>query len=262
MLYSACLILWAIVVVEGFTVVSPRLLLVSSQCPAQPISEHEDDDDTTVVLKHSRRHLLVQSFHMIGAGLLSGPLIAAAASAPASTTPDDYVASLGAARDTLQKLLDNWERAVIDCTFADVPRELLEQKNKDQLLEKASTFALFDKSVSVETCKTTNRIVRDYLGATGKGPLVGLEKQLKNALDRVNPDLLDDYVTEIELIQQTMSKARSLSYTAGVADFSSVNNFEKDEVNAVLSTNSNLEQTRQSIQQVVDGLGKIEAMFE
>ena len=26
-----------------------------------------------------------------------------------------------------------------------------------------------DKSVSVETCKTTNRIVRDYLGITGKG---------------------------------------------------------------------------------------------
>ena len=26
-----------------------------------------------------------------------------------------------------------------------------------------------DKSVSVETCKTTNRIVRDYLGVTGKG---------------------------------------------------------------------------------------------
>jgi hypothetical protein len=73
------------------------------------------------------------------------------------------------ARDTLDTLLTNYKRATIDCTYADVPRELLESKNKELLLEKASTFALFDKSVSVETCKTTNRIVRDYLGVTGKG---------------------------------------------------------------------------------------------
>lgn len=73
------------------------------------------------------------------------------------------------ARDTLDTLLTNYKRATIDCTFADVPRELLESKNKKLLLEKASTYALFDKSVSVETCKTTNRIVRDYLGVTGKG---------------------------------------------------------------------------------------------
>ena len=59
------------------------------------------------------------------------------------------------AQDTLDKLLQNWQRATVDCTFADVPRELLEAKNKELLLEKASTFALFDKSVSVETCKTT-----------------------------------------------------------------------------------------------------------
>jgi hypothetical protein len=263
MLYSACLIFWAIVVVEGFTAVSPRILVSSQRSSAaRPITEQEDGDETTVELNNSRRNFICKSGHMIGAGLLSGPQIAAAASAPALTTPDDAVASLAAARETLQKLLDNWERAVIDCTFADVPRELLAQKNKEELLEKASTFALFDKSVSVETCKTTNRVVRDYLGVSGIGPLVGLEKQLKKALERVDPDLLDDYVTEIELIQQTLSKARSLSYTAGVADFSSVNNFEKDEVKAVLSTNSNLEQTRQSIQQVVDGLGKIEAMFQ
>jgi hypothetical protein len=78
------------------------------------------------------------------------------------------------AQTTLSTLLDNWQRATVDCTFADVPRDLLEQKNKELLLEKASTYALFDKSVSVESCKTTNRIVRDYLGVTGKGPLVGL----------------------------------------------------------------------------------------
>lgn len=175
---------------------------------------------------------------------------------------DDPVVSLIAARETLQKLLENWEKAVIDCTFADVPRELLEQRNKEELLEKASTFALFDKSVSVETCKTTNRVVRDYLGATGIGPVVGLEKQMKRALDRVKPDNLDDFVVEIERIEQLLSKARSLAYTAGVADFNSVNNFEKDQTQAVLANNSNLEQSRQSIQQIVDGLKKIETFLE
>ena len=47
-----------------------------------------------------------------------------------------------------------------------------------------------------------------------------------------------------------------------MADFNSVNNFEKDQVQAVLADNSNLEQTRVSIAAVVDGLNKIEAMFE
>jgi hypothetical protein len=59
-----------------------------------------------------------------------------------------------------------------------VPRDLLATENKELLLEKASTFALFDKSLLVETCKTTNRIVRDYLGANGIGPLVNIDKMI------------------------------------------------------------------------------------
>ena len=73
------------------------------------------------------------------------------------------------AQHTLRTLVENYQRATVDCTFADVPRELLETKNKQLLLEKAATSALFDKSASIETCKTTNRLVRDYLGVTGKG---------------------------------------------------------------------------------------------
>ena len=61
----------------------------------------------------------------------------------------------------------------------------------------ASEFALFDKSVSVVSCKKTNRIVRDYIGATGKGPLVGADKRLlrKNVVETLDPDNLDDYFT-------------------------------------------------------------------
>ena len=112
-----------------------------------------------------------------------------------SATKTNPLPNLIEARDTLDTLLTNYKRATIDCTYADVPRELLEAKNKELLLEKASTFALFDKSVSVETCKTTNRVVRDYLGVTGKGPLVQIEKQIKNGLEYVDPDYLEDYVS-------------------------------------------------------------------
>ena len=143
---------------SAFTIAKP---LHSTTKLASRVSS---DDGTFVHV--SRRRAILSSLSIFGTGWLLAPLDA---SASASTTPatSDPVATLALARETLQKLLDNWEKAVIDCTFADVPRELLEQKNKEELLEKASTFALFDKSVSVETCKTTNRVVRDYLGATG-----------------------------------------------------------------------------------------------
>jgi hypothetical protein len=134
--------------------------------------------------------------HAIGVGIIGEtlipPMAQAAVTAPATPSPLERLVE---ARDTLDKLLSNWKRATVDCTFADVPRELLETKNKQLLLEKASTFALFDKSVSVETCKTTNKIVRDYLGVTGKGPLVGIEKTLRNALAFLaDPDDLEAYV--------------------------------------------------------------------
>lgn len=138
--------------------------------------------------------------------ILSIPIAAAIAtssfltieSASAAATPslqDDPRVSLHEAQDTLATLLENWERATVDCTYADVPRELLEQKNKELLLEKAATNALFDKSVSVISCKTSNRVVRDYLGATGKGPLVGIDKKIRQSLDWMDdPDQLDDYL--------------------------------------------------------------------
>ena len=194
------------------------------------------------------------------------------------------------AQNTLDKLLSNWKRATIDCTYADVPRELLESKNKELLLEKASTFALFDKSVSVETCKTTNRIVRDYLGVTGKGPLVGIDKQLRKGLDFIDPDDLEIYVngeclrikvlsvgtaslparfsslslvlpTELENFSQSYSKASSLSYAAGTADFDSVNNFSKDAINDT-NSNSNLEQAKEAITQAKGNLDTIVGMLQ
>lgn len=169
------------------------------------------------------------------------------------------------AQKTLGTLLDNWKRATVDCTFAEVPRELLEQKNKELLLEKASTFALFDKSVSVETCKTTNRIVRDYLGVTGKGPLVGMDKKLKRGMDFLDDaDDLDAYVAALENFSQAYSRASSLSYTAGVADFDSVNNFSKEEADSgkAEEANSNLNQAKDAIRQAKMSLDAIVSLLQ
>eukprot|EP00804_Cyclotella_cryptica_P029710 CCRYP_015193-RB/>CCRYP_015193-RB protein AED:0.03 eAED:0.03 QI:196/1/1/1/0/0/2/826/233 len=144
---------------------------------------------------HSRRKALeslASSATTVAITLTCSARIAHAKEAPATQSD---VTILQEATEALSSLLGNWERATIDCTYADVPRELLEAKNKEKLLEKASEFALFDKSTSVVSCKRTNRIVRDYIGATGKGPLVGAEKRLlkKNVVEKVDPDSVDEY---------------------------------------------------------------------
>mmetsp|Transcript_28777 Transcript_28777/g.48970 ORF Transcript_28777/g.48970 Transcript_28777/m.48970 type:complete len:237 (+) Transcript_28777:58-768(+) len=174
----------------------------------------------------------------------------ATVSLPANAKEDGDIALVTDATDALSSLIENWERATVDCTYADVPRELLETKNKEKLLEKASEFALFDKSTSVVSCKRTNRVVRDYIGVTGKGPLVNLEKKLlkKSLVEQVDPDNLDDYFSAVETFSQEMAKANSLSYTAGTADFDSVNNFAKGEA-IVNEGDSNLEQARRAIEE-------------
>ena len=112
---------------------------------------------STSAMETSARRNILQTF---GSGIMSITLIPtlpanAKGVTMESNSSSNPVERILEAQDTLDKLLQNWQRATVDCTFADVPRELLEAKNKELLLEKASTFALFDKSVSVETCKTT-----------------------------------------------------------------------------------------------------------
>jgi uncharacterized protein YukE len=173
---------------------------------------------------------------------------------------DATITALQDAQSTLDVLLSNWQRATVECNYADVPRDLLSAENKQLLLEKASTFALFDKSVSVESCKTTNRLVRDYIGVTGKGPMVGIEKKLRTAFDRVDPDYVDDYVSELELFSQSLAKASSLSYMAGTADFDSINNFDKASASSKATSRnqgSNLEQSRRAIQECKTSLDRI-----
>jgi len=188
------------------------------------------------------------------------------------TLPSDLLKDIEVINDAskaLTTLLQNWAKATIDCSYADVPRELLSQENKQELLEKAKVSALFDKSASVVSCKRNNKIVRDYIGVTGKGPLVNIDKLiLKRKLIEyyVDIDKLEDYYTEADLFSQAMSKATASSYAAGIADFDSFNNFAKDEA---LSSeeldkdgDSNLAQTKRAVIEANSSLKKILAILQ
>ena len=68
--------------------------------------------------------------------------------------------------------------------------------------------------------------------------------------------------TELEIFSQAYSRASSLSYTAGVADFDAVNNFSKDEAKEARNENSNLEQTKRAIEECKLCLDRIVSMIQ
>jgi hypothetical protein len=67
---------------------------------------------------------------------------------------------------------------------------------------------------------------------------------------------------ELENFSQAYSKAQSLSYTAGVADFDAVNNFSKDEAKDVRNENSNLEQTKRAIAEAKSNLDQMVSILQ
>ena len=63
---------------------------------------------------------------------------------------------------------------------------------------------------------------------------------------------------EFEEFSQALSKATSLSYTSGVADFDSVNNFPKEEAgDENRDSNSNLQQAKEAIKEAKGNLDRI-----
>jgi hypothetical protein len=214
-----------------------------------------ENDDRSIPMDNQRRIFVSSTI-----GIIFTPNVVHAKTSETSAL--DEIEMIREASSTLKTLLDNWDKATVDCTYADVPRELLETKNKEQLLEKASTFALFDKSTSIVSCKKTNKIVRDYIGVTGKGPLVNVDKRMmkKNVVSYIDPDDLEDYYNEVENFQGAIARAASSSYTSGVADFDAVNNFEKgDQKN---KDDSNLEQARRSIIEAHASISRIVSILD
>lgn len=239
-------------------------LLLSSIAPVLFVesftSEHQKHRPSTAGRRHQELVLRRSDFlkglvAVVPATLSLGQDAIAAKTSGISA--DDEIQMLIDGSDALSSLLNNWERATVDCTYADVPRDLLEAKNKELLLEKAKTSALFDKSASVVSCRKNPRIVREYLGATGKGPLVNADKRfLKRAVaDRVDPDALDEYYAQVEIFTQEMAKASAASYTAGMSDLDSINTFAKGEEGAS-GDSASLEQARKAIIEAKEAMDK------
>ncbi len=68
---------------------------------------------------------------------------------------------------------------------------------------------------------------------------------------------------EFESFSQSYSKATSLSYTAGIADLDSVNNFSKDEASeSNRDDDSNLQQTKKAITDAKRNLDSIIALLQ
>jgi hypothetical protein len=68
----------------------------------------------------------------------------------------------------------------------------------------------------------------------------------------------------LENFSQAYSRASSLSYTSGVADFDSVNNFSKEEADSgsIENTNSNLNQAKEAIGQAKSSLDVMVALLQ
>ena len=82
--------------------------------------------------RHSRR----KAFSIICSLSCAAAVIPLPLAAKEQPAIDSDVPILKEATEALSSLLENWQKATIDCTYADVPRELLEAKNKEKLLEK------------------------------------------------------------------------------------------------------------------------------
>ncbi len=166
----------------------------------------------------SRRNtIFITGGSIAGVCFLVGPTPAAAAAA-AGLSPKEAKDTLFAARDSLKQLLDNWEKATIDCTSASVDNTLLATENKEKLLEKAKTSALFDKESAVMSCKSSSTKVRAFISK-----LKNLDKVFAAARNILNDDVdLDQWFAFIDKYNESMATANGVSYTSSF-DLSSLN---------------------------------------
>jgi hypothetical protein len=175
-------------------------------------------------------------------------------SARAAATEDRLESALA----RLDGLLKNWDLVTIDCTYAEVPRELLESKNKEKLLKQATQNALFDKSASINVCKSTDRVVRRELGTTADGPLSRFDRVLQSPtiLSTVDPDRADEFIALSEKLQQALGAADAAAFTSETGDFSARTPFQVGEA----PTAPNLETARLNIKEARELLQALMAM--
>ena len=156
----------------------------------------------------------------------------------------------------LSQLLDNWNEATLNCNYAEVNRGLLATENKEELLDAASTSALFNKGKTMKTlCKRDAEVVRSIMGVASekltkagppaafaaKGlyasldqqneinnarPLTGIDPVIKRGFKAVEDP--ESYLDAMERWAQAKAGLVATSYASGVADFSSIMAAEGD----------------------------------
>mmetsp|Transcript_13652 Transcript_13652/g.27922 ORF Transcript_13652/g.27922 Transcript_13652/m.27922 type:complete len:249 (-) Transcript_13652:3-749(-) len=197
-------------------------------------------------------------------GMSSATLITPISSYATPATPsEEAVGTLVAARDTLDFLLSNWEKTVIDCSTADVSRDLLESQNKEQLLEKAKTFALFDKDAAVLSCKESNGKVRQFINRLKR--LDGQFASAKFAVMEKDRDI-ERYFELVDTYNSALSAANSASYTASM-DFSSLNANKMDttvnrEDQQLAGGSDNMNNTREELRRALLAINEITQLLQ
>ena len=215
-------------------------------------------------------------------------LLPRSVSAAALPSPEEAVATLESARTTLAFLLTNWEKTVIDCSTADVSRDLLETQNKEQLLEKAKTFALFDKDAAVLSCKESNSKVRTFItrlkrldGQFSGAKLVVIDKvrifrlplPLHTSANTTLPTAgspqegdIERYFDLVDRYNNALSAANSASYTASM-DFSSLNANKMDtslnkEDQQLSGGSDNMDNTKIELRTALEAITEITEMLK
>ena len=121
-------------------------------------------------------------------------------------------------------MLSSWGKSTTNCDIADVSSQLLSDGQKEELLEKAKTVALFDKDAAVMSCRQDNKKVRSFILQLTK-----LDKEFNEVRDVVveKDGDLDQYFELVDEYSRHMSSVNSLSYM-GSQDFSSLNSQTMD----------------------------------
>jgi hypothetical protein len=164
---------------------------------------------------------------------------------------------------SLNYLIDNWDKKTTYCNFGEFKRELLDVKNKDELLIAANEGGMLDKSKTMNVlCKRDPEVVRAFLGLTDENILLSHAEALMRsprALSRIDPDRIDLYIDEVEKFTQAVASADSLAYNART-DYSSTENFSKssmDQTSAGEGKITYLSQSKISVMSARDALADI-----
>lgn len=213
--------------------------------------------------------------------------------ADASVVHEDVVSSdfnrMRAGLIQLTYVIDNWDSLTLNCKYAEVNKDLLGSSRKSDLLEAASSSALFNKNgdTTRTLCKRDSEVIRYVFGLGGEKnqksgppamfseggiydtrnsprPLFGIEPVIKRGFESAG-DGSEEYLDAMERWGVAKAGLSANSYASGVADFASINGA----VNGVSTTSeannggsSYLETSRRYAIAAQTALGDMVALIE